>query len=64
MQTLDALAPQFIAEIPHDVIGGGPPHYRRAADGTFTLYSVGWSGKDGGGVRGKTDADGDWVWPD
>jgi hypothetical protein len=62
-ETLDALAPQFIAAIPHDVIGGQPLHYRRAADGTFILYSVGWNGLDDGGVRGKTDADGDWVWP-
>jgi hypothetical protein len=62
-ETLDALAPQFIATIPHDVIGGQPPHYRRAADGTFILYSIGWNGRDNGGVRGKTDAEGDWVWP-
>jgi hypothetical protein len=33
----DVLIPQFIAEIPHDVIGGQPPHYRRAAGGTFLL---------------------------
>src|ERR1700722_583006 len=63
-ETLDALVPLCIEKIPHDVIGGQPPHYRRAADGTFALYSVGWSGKNGGGVRGKTAAEGDWVWPD
>jgi hypothetical protein len=61
--SLDALAPQFIAAIPHDVIGGQPPHYRRAAGGTFMLYSVGWDGRDNGGVPGKTAVDGDWVWP-
>jgi hypothetical protein len=63
-ETLDALLPQFLAAIPHDVIGGQPPHYHRAADGTFILYSVGWNGLDGGGVRGKSNAEGDWVWPD
>jgi hypothetical protein len=61
--TLAPLAPRFLAAIPHDVIGGQPLHYRRAADGTFVLYSVGWNGRDGGGTRGKTVADGDWVWP-
>jgi len=62
-ETLDSLSPQFMDTIPHDVIGGQPLHYRRAADGTFILYSVGWSGKDGGGVRGKSVEDGDWGWP-
>jgi hypothetical protein len=61
---LAALVPQYLSEIPHDVIGGQPPHYRRAADGTFILYSIGWSGRDGGGAHGKSDAEGDWVWPD
>ncbi len=62
-ETLDALIPRFIAAIPHDVIGGQPPHYRRAADGTFALYSIGWSGQDKGGAPGKTMTEGDWVWP-
>ena len=48
-ESLDALVPQFIDVIPHDVIGGQPPHYRRNADGTFLLYSIGWSQKDHGG---------------
>ena len=61
-ESLDALAPQFISAVPHDVIGGQPLHYRRAA-GTFILYSVGWNGTDDGGAPGKSDADGDWVWP-
>jgi hypothetical protein len=61
-ETLDALAPQFITAIPHDVIGGKPLHYRRAADGAFTLYSVGWNGRDDGGVPGKSITEGDWVW--
>ena len=69
-ESLDALAPQFIASVPHDVIGGGPLKYRREADGTFTLYSIGWNEKDDGGVvvltKGSSpDVDvkqGDWVW--
>jgi hypothetical protein len=62
-ETLDALAPQFIAAIPHGVIDGQPFHYRRTADGTFILYSIGWDERDHGGVPGKTSAEGDWVWP-
>jgi hypothetical protein len=67
-EALDALAPQFIAKVPHDVIGGQPLKYRREADGSFVLYSVGWNETDDGGVAG-IDKDGavdmqsgDWVW--
>jgi hypothetical protein len=49
-ESLDALAPQFIAKLPHDVIGGGPLKYRRTSDGQFVLYSVGWNETDNGGV--------------
>jgi hypothetical protein len=65
-ETLDALSPQFIDEIPRDVIGGRPPCYHRAADGTFILYSIGWGGRDKGGVRGASfqSKDCDWVWPE
>jgi len=67
---LDALAPQFIAQVPPDVIGGQPLKYRRNADGRFVLYSVGWNGREDGGVQvfekgsaPKWDpTQGDWVW--
>jgi hypothetical protein len=58
-ETLDALIPQFVDAIPHDVIGGQPPHYRRTTDGTFLLYSIGWSQQDHGG-----QPDSDLVWPE
>ena len=69
-ESLDALAPQFIAQVPHDVIGGQPLKYRRTSDGQFVLYSIGWNEKDDGGAvvlrQGSTpDVDigqGDWVW--
>ena len=69
-ESLDALAPQFMEKIPHDIIGGGPLHYRRTNDGQFVLYSVGWNEKDDGGVvvfaKGSTPSvdinQGDWVW--
>jgi hypothetical protein len=66
--SLDALAPQLMEKIPHDVIGGGPLHYRLTSDGEFVLYSIGWNERDDGGVVGLTktrtvDIDkGDWVW--
>ncbi|MGO8930637.1 MAG: hypothetical protein ACLQU3_27585 [Limisphaerales bacterium] len=67
-ETLDALAPQFIAKVPHDPIGGQPLHYRPTDNGQFILYSVGWNEKDDGGIvsltkGGSVDLDnGDWVW--
>ncbi|NOS72590.1 MAG: hypothetical protein HOP33_22050 [Verrucomicrobia bacterium] len=77
-EALDALAPQFITKLPHDVINGQPLKYRRADDGSFVLYSVGWNEKDDGGfVPLKKDdttlnrreerktvnlTEGDWVW--
>jgi hypothetical protein len=67
-KSLDALAPQFMEKIPHDIINGEPLHYRRTDDGQFVLYSVGWNETDDGGVVGLTKSDGvnnekgDWVW--
>jgi hypothetical protein len=67
-ESLDALAPQFIAKLPHDIINGQPLHYRRTSDGQFVLYSVGWNETDDGGEVGLTkngNVDintGDWVW--
>ncbi len=67
-EMLDALAPQFIAQVPHDIINGQPLHYRRTDDGQFLLYSVGWNETDDGGQvvltkGGSTDRNkGDWVW--
>ncbi len=63
--TLDALTPRFISQLPHDMITGELYKYRRTADGQFVLYSVGWNEKDDGGVPGKTlfdEKEGDWVW--
>ena len=69
-ETLAALVPQLVDAIPHDVIGGQPPHYRRNADGTFLLYSIGWSQKDHGGRTGDPNdfnngqTNCDMVWPE
>ena len=74
--SLDALTPQFMEKIPHDIINGQPLQYRRTDDGQFVLYSVGWNETDDGGVvvfknssnprdEWKSAVDmneGDWVW--
>ncbi|HWQ91628.1 MAG TPA: hypothetical protein VN673_08150, partial [Clostridia bacterium] len=67
--TLDALVPQYVARLPHDVIDGKPLRYRLQADGRFVLYSVGWNQTDDGGklARGRSDkttdpSQGDWMW--
>jgi hypothetical protein len=62
-ETLDALTPQFIEKLPHDIINGQPLHYRRTPDGKFLLYSVGWNETDDGGASVGDDlTKGDWVW--
>jgi len=49
-ESLDALSPQFIVKVPHDIINGQPLKFRRGSDGQFVLYSVGWNERDDGGV--------------
>jgi hypothetical protein len=65
---LNALAPRFVAVLPHDIINGQPLKYRRTDNGRFILYSVGWNEKDDGGVvamnkdKRQNVLQGDWVW--
>jgi hypothetical protein len=68
-ETLAALSPSFIKEIPRDVVGGEPLHYRRKDRGSYDLYSIGWNQKDDNGTVGLSPkgndvdlAHGDWVW--
>jgi hypothetical protein len=73
--SLDELVPEFLQAVPTDFMAGRPLRYRRNADGTFLLYSVGENGKDDGGnpaleagVTGSTyhwqsPHALDWVWP-
>jgi hypothetical protein len=73
---LSSLVPEFVLKVPLDPVDGQPLRYRRNADGTFLLYSVGENGKDDGGNPAweKTDETTDyydwqnahaldWVWP-
>jgi hypothetical protein len=69
---LSALVPEFSPAISRDPVDGQPLRYRRNADGTFLLYSVGENGVDDGGDP-KPSSDHskslywqfgrDWVWP-
>jgi hypothetical protein len=67
-ELLDALTPQFIAKLPHDIINGQSLNYRRTSDGQFVLYSVGWNETDDDGEVGLREngsvdiTKGDWVW--
>jgi hypothetical protein len=69
--SLQALVPACIPELPHDIINGEPYRYRLLPDGTYLLYSVGWNQVDDGGkmVFKKEPSysiesnQGDWVWP-
>jgi hypothetical protein len=65
---LDQLVPEFVNTVPSDWFSGGPLKYRRNADATFLLYSVGEDRKDDGGdsgepsVRGPGRKGNDLVW--
>ncbi|EEF57504.1 hypothetical protein Cflav_PD0435 [Pedosphaera parvula Ellin514] len=62
--TLAALVPEFLHEVPMDLMSGKPLVYRCNADSTFVLYSVGEDGKDDGGQGGMDLWQGaDAVWP-
>lgn len=67
-ETLGALSPQYLGNIPNDVINGQPLRYRRTDGGKFLLYSVGWNQADDGGIFGTNNmgrplrTKGDWVW--
>lgn len=68
--SLTELCPNFMAQIPHDIVNGQSLRYARQGEG-FRLYSVGWDLKDEGGrVARSSDpkpiletAKGDWPWP-
>jgi hypothetical protein len=68
--SLAVLCPQYLGQIPTDLITGMPLHYRPGNDGSYLLYSVGWNEKDEGGqaildtrTHRLDSRSGDWVWP-
>lgn len=67
---LDELTSQGLPNPLLDILSGQPMKYRRAANGQFVLYSVGWNEKDDGGksvldphTKAPDLEQGDWVWP-
>lgn len=70
---LAALVPAYLKVVPRDFMDGQPLRYRRNADGSFLLYSVGEDARDDGGdarVSGGSPGQQrrewwsgrDWVW--
>ena len=53
-EKLAALAPRFLAKIPHDVMNGKPLNYKRLND-DYLLYSVGQNLRDDGGLIVEKD---------
>lgn len=47
--TLAKLLPDYLTKLPQDPMDGRPMRYRLNSDATFTLWSVGFDGKDQGG---------------
>lgn len=51
-ESLQALVPEFLAEVPKDYFGGQRPlAYRVLPDGSYNLYSLGHDQEDDGGVE-------------
>jgi hypothetical protein len=68
-EALEALTPQFVPTLPHDIITGQPLKYRRTDQEHYILYSVGWNQVDDSGLLCPTQSsediaseEGDWVW--
>jgi len=67
-ETLDALVPGLIHQLPCDIVNGTQLKYRRVDNGNFLLYSVGWNEVDDGGKDVSDASDptslknGDWAW--
>ena len=74
-ESLGALVPEFLAEVPRDFMDGQPLRYQLQPDGQFRLWSVGDDFKDDGGdptpvgvASSSSDPYSwlkgrDWVWP-
>jgi hypothetical protein len=57
-ESLNVLAPRYIAQVPRDLFNQHPLHYKRQADGVL-LYSVGANGVDEGGRSFDSQPPGD-----
>ena len=63
-ESLAALVPAYLADIPNEAVSTNAMRYLRTGDG-YILYSAGWDGVDDGGTlldKHKELEKGDWVW--
>ena len=61
-EQLDALVPEFLGRIPHDLFDGRPTRYRREGAQGFVLWSIGFDGRDDNAAPLGNDESGDLVW--
>lgn len=60
---LAELVPDFLPEVPTDLMSGDWVRYRRGPGGDFALYALGWNClDDGGDGKGLFGSGKDWVW--
>jgi RNA polymerase sigma factor (sigma-70 family) len=59
-EKLEALAPEYLKEVPNDLFSSKPLNYYPAKDG-YLLYSIGVNGKDDGGRRQDDTPPGDDI---
>lgn len=68
--SLNALVPQFLSQIPTDLFDGQPLRYKKNGSDAYVIYSIGWNSTDDGGQialkpgsnPNVDDYAGDWVW--
>jgi hypothetical protein len=61
-ETLAALVPKFLTEVPLDPCDGQPLRYRLQSDGSPVVWSIGIDGIDEGGKPHRNRESGDRVW--
>jgi len=63
-ESLESLVPEFVSQVPRDLIDGQPLGYRKRGDGWFDLYSVAQNRQDDGGIFLRADGvEADYAWP-
>ncbi|MEZ0273625.1 MAG: hypothetical protein ACAH88_01880, partial [Roseimicrobium sp.] len=61
-QSQEELVPVFLKSALSDPVDGRPLRFMMKEDGSLVIYSLGWDGKDDGGVRTKRPSEGDFGW--
>lgn len=62
-ETLEALSPTFLPNVPTDPCTAKAFQYRRTSPDQFILYSLGPNGRDDGGTFNTDESKADWSWP-